>query len=208
MTTKLQELRLTKRLENKILELADEYQVDLNKVESLLDQGLLFGEALGHRLEVTHYYSEYLIEVLKNGKVKKSVTLEKVRSDHARYSIIKLASHLTDLGFRAWVSTGGKFFGNSYLVYTDDSGNRTAYVQWDVIRGYQVAGTYLPSRDGGTGWTVAETAELLPKEKWSSFLYASAPSWANKSPIYTGIDEYLAKTKHSNYQPASVFLGQ
>ena len=217
--TKLQELRLTKRLENKAIELSNQYQVDTDKVELLPDQGLIFGGE-GNQIKVTHTGYDYLIDVIVPEKVCHNnlistkfegavhhLKLEKMKDDYIRYAIIDLASHLTSLGFRVWVSTGGTG-GYSYLIYTDASGDRVAYVQWKLFEGYQVISKYRPSRQCGVGWCVAETTKLLPKDKWDSFLYAKAPSWANCSPVYVDIAEYLANSKHSNYQPASFFLGQ
>lgn len=108
--------------------------------------------------------------------------------------IITLAEILKETGFVVYLSEN-----QNYGIFTDDSGKRVVYFQYDRLEGYQFSGTYKANQQCGTGWGLrlkgfSESALLKA-------LYQMAPNWVTQGykPSYQTLESYLKDNKHSRY---------
>ena len=108
--------------------------------------------------------------------------------------IITLAETLKELGFVVCLSDS-----QNYGIFTDDSGKRVVYFQYDRLEGYQFSGTYEANQQCGTGWRLELKGFL--KSDFNKALYQIAPNWATQGyrPKYQTLESYLKDNKHSKY---------
>ena len=66
--------------------------------------------------------------------------------------------------------------------------------------GIKLSGHYQPSQGSGSGWRISDDAPAPTEQRILESLSALAPRWANKTPVYTTLERYLA-----TYQSSSNF---
>ena len=108
--------------------------------------------------------------------------------------IITLAETIKELGFVVYLSDS-----QNYGIFTDGSGKRVVYFQYDSLGGYQFSGTYKANKQCGTGWHLK--LKGFSKDDFNEALYRMAPSWVTQGyqPKYQTLESYLNDNKHSKY---------
>ena len=108
--------------------------------------------------------------------------------------IITLAETLKEMGFVVYLSES-----QNYGIFTDGSGGRVVYFQYDRLGGYQFSGTYKSNRYCGTGWRLE--LKGFSKDDFNKALYQLAPHWATQGhkPAYQTLESYLKENKYSKY---------
>ena len=108
--------------------------------------------------------------------------------------IITLAETLKGLGFVVYLSES-----QNYGIFTDESGKRVVYFQYDRLGGYQFSGTYKANRVCGTGWRLE--LKGFSKDDFNKSLYQLAPSWVTQGykPAYQTLESYLKDNEYSKY---------
>lgn len=108
--------------------------------------------------------------------------------------IITLAETLKEMGFIVYLSES-----QNYGIFTDDSGKRVVYFQYDRMEGYQFSGTYKANRYCGTGWGLR--LKGFSESDFNKALYQVAPNWATQgyTPNYQTLENYIKDNKHSKY---------
>lgn len=108
--------------------------------------------------------------------------------------IISLAETLKELGFVVYLADN-----KNYGIYSDNTGNRVVYFQYDTFGGYQFSGTYKANLKCGTGWRLE--MQGLAKPDFEKALNTIAPYWATQGykPTYQTLQTYIKDNKHSKY---------
>jgi hypothetical protein len=108
--------------------------------------------------------------------------------------IITLAETLKGFGFVVYLAEN-----QNYGIFTDSTGKRVVYFQYDRMEGYQFSGTYKANRECGTGWGL--NVANIDRPTLKNALINHAPYWATKGYTvnYHNIDTYLKDNAHSNY---------
>lgn len=111
-----------------------------------------------------------------------------------KIEIISLAETLKDSGFVVYLAEN-----QNYGIFTDSTGKRVVYFQYDNLKGYQFSGTYKANRECGTGWRL--DINYTNKSDLENALVIPAPQWAtNGYPVnHQNIGTYLQDNAHSNY---------
>jgi hypothetical protein len=107
--------------------------------------------------------------------------------------IQEFAASLHSFGYRVYISKNGE-----YGFYTD--GKRVVSFGSSEAWGLNLSGNYAPSRESGTGWRILSDLTSITQLQAAQAIAANAPAWANKSPVYTTPEKYLA-----TYQDSSNF---
>lgn len=108
--------------------------------------------------------------------------------------IITLAETLKEMGFVVYLSEN-----QNYGIFTNESGERVVYFQYDRLEGYQFSGTYKANQYCGTGWRL--NTPRFTKSDFEKALNAHAPQWATNDykVTYQDIGNYLKFNQHSKY---------
>lgn len=134
----------------------------------------------------------------------KATVLEEPRESrltYARMGINEFAYHTAKKGFTVYVSETDKF---CYGFFSGGDFKRVVYFQYDPFAGIQFSGCYKPSNQSGTGWRICESTVLdLSRDQLAGLLSSNAPSWANKNPVYTTMEQMLDK-RFSDYNKITV----
>ena len=112
-----------------------------------------------------------------------------------KLEIISLAETLKESGFVVYLAEN-----QNYGIFTDRTGKRVVYFQYDRLGGYQFSGTYKASRECGTGWQLG--INYMDKSDLENALITPAPRWAtNGCPVnYHSINTYLKDMKRLRKQ--------
>jgi len=96
----------------------------------------------------------------------------------------EIATTLRNYGLFVYRSKSG-----SYGFYTDGTGDRVVSFQTTGGR-TMFSGNYATCKDG-TGWQMTEDVPRN-RDEALALLYALAPAWANRAPVYMTCEDYLA----------------
>jgi hypothetical protein len=107
-------------------------------------------------------------------------------TDWKKRAAMEFAIAAKEKGFAAYIAERG-----NYGFYTN--GEKVVSFQLDLF--LSLSGNYKASRESGTGWRITDNAGF---EHIEPAINASAPHWANKSPIYTTPEKYLEAYQSSS----------
>ena len=104
----------------------------------------------------------------------------------------QIAERLKSWGFRVWIAKSG-----TYGFFSDEI--LTRVVSFQSSHGISFSGNYVATRKSGTGWQISTDTMPQSKEDATRMLYDHAPNWANSSPIYVNVEQYLANYDRSSH---------
>ncbi len=98
-----------------------------------------------------------------------------------------LIKQATACDFEVYIAERG-----TYGFYTD--GKRIVSFQCERFGGITVYGNCASSRESCTGWQIITELDdtTITPDMVKSWLVRNSPSWANKNPVYTTREQYLA----------------
>ena len=122
----------------------------------------------------------------------------KTRNDLHTELILEFATNMTAKGFKVFVSSSPHF---CYACIASLDESRVMYVQADLFRLLSFSSCVVPSREGGTGYSIADgQGTEFSKTDMLKLIEGYAPHWYNMHGKFETLASYLARSGHSNYE--------